>query len=335
MDGKETNKSISAETETQEIEITILNDRFPETGDCPDGLVEAQKARTRSFDSQKKQDSQEVMLNPIPEGKGVMSTPHKGSRRGTTHIKRQNSKGRVDMYQLSPDLQAVTVDLLANKYGGKEKANNAARIIQEYYRHWVLSKSFKRMRAYSEKRKKSITKYPEKLLDAERSKTHWRGPVHKIEQPVLIVDLDGNDSNNDTSYMQIKEEKEDKEADAERNERSTSFLRTMSRGKIVDDERGAANGDAKKKIVLPSDSVFYCGSPDGKVERETLLGSSNFDKSVEGTEESVVSDEKLNHEEGNTSSQCKKKIGRCESTDSYEIIDGMLFYHTGICKLTS
>lgn len=265
------------------------------------------------------------MLKPIPEGKGVVSTPHsKGARRGGTHIKRQNSKGRVDMYQLSPDLQAVTVDLLANKYGGKEKANNAARVIQEYYRHWVLSKSFRRMRAYSEKRKKSITRYPEKLLDAERNKNHWRGPGHKIEQPVLIVDMDANDSNNDTSYMQMKDEKEDREAEVERNERSTSFLRTMSRGKIVEDERGAANGDATKKIVLPSDSVFYCGSPDGKVEKETLLGSSIFDKSVDGTKESIVSDEKHSHEEGDTSSQCKK-LGRCESTDSYEIIDGMFF----------
>ena len=131
MEVKETNTGISAKTETQEIEVTILDDKFPETGDCPDGLVEAQKARTRSLESQKKENSREVMLNPIPEGKGVTSTPHKGARRGSTHIKRQNSKGRVDMYQLSPDLQAVTVDLLANKYGGKEKANNAARVIQE------------------------------------------------------------------------------------------------------------------------------------------------------------------------------------------------------------
>ena len=188
------------------------------------------------------------------------------------------------------------------------------------------------MRAYSEKRKRSITKYPERLLDAERNKTHWRGHAHKIEQPVLIVDLDSNDSSNETSYMQVKDEKEDKEAEAERNERSTSFLRTMSRGKIVDDERGAANGDAKKKIVLPPDSVFYCGSPDGKVEKETLLGSSNFDKSVDGNEESVISDEKLNHEngDGKASSEFKKRMARCESTDSYEIIDGMLFYHAGI-----
>ena len=259
--------------------------------------------------------------------KGLDVTPQKSSRRSGIHVKRQNSKGRVDTsYQLSPDLQAVTVDLLANKYGGKEKANRAAKIIQEYYRHWVLSRSFRRVRAYSEKRKKSFTQYPEYPFNVVKKLSQTA--VYDIENPVLIVDLDDEDSRNNSVYLQTNENSRNCETEVEVNENSSSFLKTMSRVKVIADEKGAVGSDGRK-IVLSSDSVFYQGTPrEGKVENEIRLGSSVPDSSAIISDEMnhvVQEEQKEVHESGGNA----KTVTRTESTDSYEIIDGIfrLNYH--------
>ena len=253
--------------------------------------------------------------------KGSDSTPQKSSRRSGSHVKRQNSKGRVDIsYQLSPDLQAVTVDLLANKYGGKEKANRAAKVIQEYYRHWVLSRSFRRVRAYSEKRKKSYTQIPEYPFNVVKKLSQTA--VYDIENPVLIVDLDDEESQNNSAYLQTNENSRNLETEVEVNENSSSFLKTMSRVKVVADEKGAVGGDGRK-ILIPSDAVFYQGTPrESKVEREIRLGSSVPDSSAivqDGMSDVVREEQKEEHENGKDA----KKVTRTESTDSYEIIDGI------------
>ena len=253
-------------------------------------------------------------------------SPHKSSRHSGSHVKRQNSKGRIDTsYQLSPDLQAMTVDLLANKYGGKEKANRAAKIIQEYYRHWVLSRSFRRVRAYSEKRKKSATQCPEYHFNAIKKKAS----VYDIENPVLIVDLDDEDSKNDSAYLQAKDNSSFLETEVELNERSSSFLKTMSRAIVVPDEKGVVGNDGRK-ILLPPDTVFYQGTPrESKVEREVRLGSSMPDSS-DVVLDGIKPDGHEEQNEGCESSEGKKKVHRTESADSYEIIDGIsdLFYIT-------
>lgn len=52
-------------------------------------------------------------------------------------------------YELSPELQDRSMRFLERQYGGKEKAHQAARIIQSYYRKYRMDKQFRRMRTYS------------------------------------------------------------------------------------------------------------------------------------------------------------------------------------------
>jgi len=49
-------------------------------------------------------------------------------------------------YELSPDLREKQVEMLCRKYGGAAVASHAARVIQQAYRRYRLSRSFARMR---------------------------------------------------------------------------------------------------------------------------------------------------------------------------------------------
>lgn len=62
-------------------------------------------------------------------------------------ITRQKTFSRK--YELSPELQDTSVRFLERQYGGKEKAHQAARIIQSHYRKYRMDKQFKRMRINS------------------------------------------------------------------------------------------------------------------------------------------------------------------------------------------
>ena len=68
-------------------------------------------------------------------------------------VKRNDSltrqKSFSKKYELSPELQDRSVKVLERQYGGKEKAHQAARVIQSYYRKYRMDKQFRRMRAYS------------------------------------------------------------------------------------------------------------------------------------------------------------------------------------------
>ena len=308
---------LKKDMETQEVEIT-MGDQVNTSTDAANENKPV--ARADEVDGKVMNGNKET--TPLKPTNKETTTPQKARRSGS-NVKRQNSKGRVDMsYQLSPDLQAVTVDLLANKYGGKEKANNAAKIIQEYYRHWVLSRSFKRMRAYSERRKKSITRYPENLLKMEKIPGH--NSVYDIENPVLIVDLDDDDNKNNSAYLQTKDDSASLEIEVERAERSSSFLKTMSRAKVVADEKGPVGSDARK-ILLPSDSVFYQGKPkEAKVEKEVMLGSSKVNANVVQDGGKQENDQK----EEVKGDEMARNLKRSESSDSYEIIDGIMLHLT-------
>merc|ERR1712189_133907 len=120
--------------------------------------------------------------------------------------------------------------------GVAKKANKAARIIQEYYRHWVFSKSFKRMRAYSEKRKRSISRPDARFAG--------RSIIYGHDNPVLIVDLEnGNDENleNKTGDLDIE--------DDGNYQRTFSFDRKICN--LNEKPRsGSINEEKRKRIML-------------------------------------------------------------------------------------
>jgi len=124
---------------------------------------------------------------PERKSKPVVKTPskkliHRTSSRDRARPHRNDS---ANLYELSTDIAEKAIECLEKKYGGKEKANGAARTIQHSYRHWILNKGFLRVRAYSGRRR-SLT-MPEKQFQLLKNKSLvFYGP----ENPVMIVDGD-------------------------------------------------------------------------------------------------------------------------------------------------
>ena len=131
-----------------------------------------------------------VCRSPAVSGSSspIVPSPSKKSiqRSGSKRTHRRDGSRSIQEYQLSSDLRDKKLELLEKKYGGKEKANNAALVIQQHYRHWVMGRSFHRIRAFSE-RKKSITRMPERHFEKlKQTSLVFYGP----ENPVMIVDID-------------------------------------------------------------------------------------------------------------------------------------------------
>ena len=75
-------------------------------------------------------------------------------------------------YELSQDLQAKQIEMLEKKYGGALRAGRAARIIQQAYRQYCLSKNFAKLRLEADSRRLS-----RRFTDFGRSKTLWTDMV--------------------------------------------------------------------------------------------------------------------------------------------------------------
>ena len=52
----------------------------------------------------------------------------------------------MNQLSISPELEARTQEVIHKKYGGREKAEHAARVIQESYRQYRLRQSFHKLR---------------------------------------------------------------------------------------------------------------------------------------------------------------------------------------------
>lgn len=80
-------------------------------------------------------------------------TPKVDRKEALKSVKRSDSITRQKTYnrkyELSPELLDKSVRFLERQYGGKEKAHQAARIIQSEYRKYRMDEQFKRMRTYS------------------------------------------------------------------------------------------------------------------------------------------------------------------------------------------
>ena len=116
-----------------------------------------------------------------------------------------------NLYVLSSDIADKAIECLENQYGGKEKANNAAKTIQHYYRHFMLSKGFLRVRAYSGRRR-SLT-MPEKQFQLLKNKSLvFYGP----DNPVMIVDceIEKSDIETNSSLEESTEDSVDVEDEA-------------------------------------------------------------------------------------------------------------------------
>jgi len=114
----------------------------------------------------------------------LINTPSKKGKIIQRSLSRKHRRSdSSSVYELSTDLKAMVHECLENKYGGKEASNTAARTIQQCYRHYVLSKSFLRMRAFSGRRR-SLTMPGKHFEKLKKTSLVFYGP----NNPVMIVD---------------------------------------------------------------------------------------------------------------------------------------------------
>jgi len=149
--------------------------------------------------------NQESEAKPItPKTKKLIN---RSSSRDRARHRRSDS---TNLYELSADIAEKAMECLEKKYGGKDKANAAARTIQLSYRHWVLNKSFLRVRAYSGRRR-SLT-LPEKQFQKLKDKSLvFYGP----ENPVMIVDGEFERNNVEPPLVSSEEKELDHQEDGD------------------------------------------------------------------------------------------------------------------------
>ena len=74
---------------------------------------------------------------------------HLGNSKGLVDFEIPNLEKSLDFtfwFSISPELEQRTQEVIHKKYGGREKAEKAARIIQESYRQYRLRQSFHKLR---------------------------------------------------------------------------------------------------------------------------------------------------------------------------------------------
>lgn len=105
---------------------------------------------------------------------------------------------RKSYYELSPDISDKHVQILVNCYGGKQKANHAARVIQQHYRSWIMKRAYHRLRAQSEVRRTSLKGHRTKRgsLRSPNSSSGELSPIATLPVPFnLSID------NSDASFL--------------------------------------------------------------------------------------------------------------------------------------
>ncbi|XP_046840153.1 LOW QUALITY PROTEIN: uncharacterized protein LOC124434310 [Xenia sp. Carnegie-2017] len=141
---------------------------------CTNGQVsnggkndETQRPRTLALSSPLNTPSSNVLWSPEKAGKTlidadktrisikVSSTPNARCALSPKKPSFSDRKTRNSFYELSPDISDKHVQMLEKKYGGKERAHKAAKIIQQQFRRWSMKRTYARLRTQSEARRSS------------------------------------------------------------------------------------------------------------------------------------------------------------------------------------
>ena len=120
-------------------------------------------------------------------------------------------KNRKSYYELSPDISDKNVQLLEKNYGGKERANRAARIIQQQYRSWAMKRTYCRLRTQSEARRTSMKGYLSKRSSLQ-SPNSSGGSISPNAAPIpLNLSLNISESENSNELALKSPESENRQ----------------------------------------------------------------------------------------------------------------------------
>merc|ERR1711990_981640 len=104
-------------------------------------------------------------------------------------------------YSISPELEQRTREVIHKKYGGREKAEKAARIIQESYRQYRLRQSFHKLRQ-AKRRRLTLDS-----LNSSNAEIETALKNHKREEIVLNINTTPTEEENKL-ITQLKKEDE-------------------------------------------------------------------------------------------------------------------------------
>merc|ERR1711917_152628 len=94
------------------------------------------------------------------------------------------------IYSISPELEQRTQEVIHKKYGGREKAEKAARIIQESYRQYRLRQSFHKLRQ-AKRRRLTLDS-----LNSSNAEIETALKNHKKEEIVLNINTTPTEEEN-------------------------------------------------------------------------------------------------------------------------------------------
>ncbi|XP_078490154.1 IQ motif and SEC7 domain-containing protein 1 isoform X2 [Ciona intestinalis] len=90
---------------------------------------------------------------------GITASVSRSSSFQKKHLEEQDSRQNRNAYQLSSDLRDKQVEVLRKLYGGSQKSEHAARIIQEAYRKYRMRLNFRKIR-HSKVRRLTVDSVP-------------------------------------------------------------------------------------------------------------------------------------------------------------------------------
>ncbi|XP_047146461.1 IQ motif and SEC7 domain-containing protein 1 isoform X1 [Hydra vulgaris] len=233
------------------------------------------------------------------------------------------------IYQLSSDLREKAIECLENKYGGKEKANRAAKVIQHHYRRWIMHRSFQRMRAFSD-RKNSLTKAPGNYFKKlQQTSLVFYGP----ENPVMIVD--DNECQLDNKLSISSSDSEEPSSDAIDGSNSDLSNNTTNEAVINNFEQFHIDGTIPEELEsslenkdldesqLEKTSISRLMSdvsdPYAEVEYEDTCNDYDI---IEDSTISEIDDKHVKLQDG--SSFVVDKIYDCDYTDGFSMNDSLI-----------
>ncbi|PIK54488.1 putative IQ motif and SEC7 domain-containing protein 1 [Apostichopus japonicus] len=116
-----------------------------------------------------------------PQGKPPLRREKSITQRREEERQIQKSRAFSNSYELSADLYNKQVEMLERRYGGRQRAQSAARVIQEAYRKYEMNREFQKLRrTRSESR---ISKYLDHHL---RNTKEWG--VHSNRAKVMVIE---------------------------------------------------------------------------------------------------------------------------------------------------
>jgi len=187
------------------VELTSTIERLKKESETLNDHARVKLRKNHSFSSgQKEPISNSMVGNSVEATAGLRHADsvydlEVQKNRELTRLSRVIDDSARHHYSISPELEQRTQEVIHKKYGGREKAEKAARIIQESYRQYRLRQSFHKLRQ-AKRRRLTLDS-----LNSSNAEIETALKNHKKEEIVLNINTTPTEEENKL-ITQLKEE---------------------------------------------------------------------------------------------------------------------------------